>query len=174
MRILRWLGIIVATLIAVMALLTIAARLSDGPIAIFAGGPLESGELVTGPEPDWSFARDIDTIELQLVTPPRSRTTWILEHEGKIYVPCGYMNTAWGRLWKKWPIEAEADGRAIVRIEGKRYERQLVRITGPELSDALTKEILRKYGVAPTRSSVESGDLWLFQLRPTGQAGTGD
>ncbi len=37
-----------------------------------------------------------------------------------------------------------------------------------ELSDALTKEIRRKYGVAPTRSMVESGDLWLFQLEPTG------
>jgi hypothetical protein len=78
------------------------------------------------------------------------------------------MNTAWGRLWKKWPFEAEADGRAIVRIEGKRYERQLVRITGPELADVLTKEIRRKYGGSSTRSSVESGDLWLFQLRPMG------
>jgi hypothetical protein len=38
MRIVRWLGIIVGTLIAVIALLAIAARLSDGPIAIFAGG----------------------------------------------------------------------------------------------------------------------------------------
>ena len=161
-------AIIVATLIAVIASLMIAARLSDGPIAIFPGGPLESGELVTGPEPDWSFARDIDTVELELVTPPRSRTTWILEHERKIYVPCGYMKTPWGRLWKKWPLEAEADSRAIVRIEGKRYERQLVRITGPELSGVLMKEIQRKYGVSPARDSVESGDLWLFQLGPTG------
>jgi len=167
-RIARWLGIIVATLVATLALLAAAARLSDGPIAIFASGPLESGELVTGPEPDWSFARDIDTVELQLVTPPRSRTTWILEHAGKIYIPCGYMDTAWGRLWKKWPLEAEADNRAIVRIEGKRYERRLIRITGPELSDALTKEIRRKYGVAPTPSMVESGALWLFQLGPMG------
>ncbi len=168
MRIVRWLGTIVATPIAVIALLAIVARFSDGPIAILPGGPMESGELVTGPEPDWSFARDIDTVELQLVTPPRSRTTWILEHEGKIYVPCGYMNTAWGRMWKQWPFEAEADSRAIVRIEGKRYERQLVRITGSELSDALTKEIRRKYGVSPTRSMVESEALWLFQLGPTG------
>ena len=168
MRIVRWLGIIVATPIVAISLLAIAARFSDGPIAILPGGPLESGELVTGPEPDWSFARDIDTVELELVTPPRSRTTWLLEHEGKIYVPCGYMKTPWGRLWKKWPLEAEADGRAIVRIEGKRYERQVVRITGPELSDALTKELRRKYGVSPTRSLVESGDLWLFQLGPTG------
>jgi len=168
MRIVRWLGSIVAALIAVAVLLAIVARFSDGPIAIFAGGPLESGELATGPEPDWSFARDIDTVELQLVTPPRSRTTWILEHEGKIYVPCGYMNTSFGRLWKKWPFEAEADDRGIVRIEGKRYERRLVRITGLELSDVLMKEIQRKYGVTPARDSVESGSLWLFQLGPIG------
>ncbi len=168
MRIVRWLGIIVVTFIAVIAVLAIAARLSDGPIAIFPGGPLEFGELVAGPEPDWAFAREIDTVELQLVTPPRSRTTWILEQDGKIYIPCGYMNSTLGRLWKQWPIDAEADGRAMVRIDGRRYERQLVRITSPALFDALTKELRRKYRVGATSRSVESGNLWLFALMPPG------
>ncbi len=166
MRIVRWLGIIVVTFIAVIAVLAIAARLSDGPIAILPGGPLELGELVAGPEPDWAFAREIDTVELQLVTPPRSRTTWILEQDGKIYIPCGYMNSTLGRLWKQWPIEAEADGRALLRIDGKRYERQLVRVTSPALFDALTKELRRKYRVGVTSRSVESGNLWLFELMP--------
>ena len=41
--------------------------------AMFPGGPLEADELVTGPEPDWTFAKDVPTMELQLVDPPQSR-----------------------------------------------------------------------------------------------------
>ena len=39
------------------------------------------------------------------------------------------MNSTVGKLWKSWPAQAEQDGRAVVRIDGVRYERQLVRIT---------------------------------------------
>ena len=56
MRILNWLGgAIGVTLLAVVALV-IGARFGDGPIAIIPGGPLQSGERVTGAEPDWTFA----------------------------------------------------------------------------------------------------------------------
>ena len=113
-------GILV--LIPVVAILTLAVTSgsSDGPSAFFGGGPLVAGELVTGSEPDWSFAHDVGTIELQLLDPPRSRLIWIAEYDGKIYVVSGYMGNAIGRLWKRWPAQAERDGRAIVRIEGKR------------------------------------------------------
>ena len=36
------------------------------------------------------------------------------------------MGTAVGRLWKRWPVQAARDGRAVLRIDGKRYERRLV------------------------------------------------
>ena len=59
-------------LIPVTAVLTAAAkqRLSDGSDFVFSGGPLVSGELHTGPEPDWSFTNDLVTIELQRIHPP--------------------------------------------------------------------------------------------------------
>ena len=71
---------------AVTAILTAAAkqRLSDGSDFVFSGAPLVSGELHTGPEPDWSFTNDIVTIELQLEDPPRSRTIRVGEHDGKL------------------------------------------------------------------------------------------
>ena len=80
-------------LIPVTAVLTATAkqRLSDGSDFVFSGGPLVSGELHTGPEPDWSFTNDIVTIELQLEDPPRSRTIWVGEHDGKLYVFSAYM-----------------------------------------------------------------------------------
>jgi len=165
-RVLRWIAIAVIGFVALLLVVSIVARYSDGPIAIFAGGPLVAGELSTGPEPDWSFAREIGTIELQLLEPPRSRTTWVVEREGKLYVPCGYMNSGVGRMWKKWPVEAEADGRAIVRIEGRRYERRLVRVKDPAVFAELAVELKRKYQVSDFRATVDDGGLWLFELAP--------
>lgn len=167
MRIFRWLGYAVLALLAVIAIVWVAARFHDGPLGIIAGGPLVSGELVqTPPEPDWTFVHDRPTVEFQLLSPPRSRTTWILEVDGRIYIPCGYMTSAVGRLWKHWPIEAERDGRAILRIDGKRYQRQLVRIQQGEIVGKLTAELARKYGAPATSETVASGSLWLFEMAP--------
>jgi hypothetical protein len=159
---------LLGSLVLLIVIVLIGARFADGPIAIIAGGPFTSGELVTGPEPDWSFVRDIQEVEFQLVDPPRSRTTWILDHEGRIYIPCGYMTTTWGRIWKRWPIEALEDGRAILRIGDKLYERELVRIEEGPLLAPLTAELSRKYvraaDIGP--EAVTSGYLWLFELAP--------
>ena len=71
-RLLVVIGILVLIPVFALGALAVSARFSDGPSVIFSGGPLVAGELVTGPEPDWSFARDVRTIELQLLDPPRS------------------------------------------------------------------------------------------------------
>ena len=155
-------------LIPVTAVLTAAAkqRFADGPNRLFSGGPLEAGELYAGPEPDWSFVADIPTIELQLLDPPRSRLIWVQEHDGRLYVWSGYMGTMVGRMWKKWPIQAERDGRAVLRIDGTRYERQLVRIESGAVLDGITEAIRAKYPSQLTRAGVEAGDSWLFEAAP--------
>jgi len=143
-------------------------RLSDGSNFIFSGGAFETGEIYEGPEPDWSFVNDIPTIEMQLLNPPTSRTIWTVEHAGKIYVWSGYMGTAVGRMWKQWPVQAEADGRAIIRINDVRYARNLRRIqSGPEL-DGITAAITNKYPSQTTSTAVESGSVWLFEAEPRG------
>lgn len=166
LRILRGVG--VALGVALLALVAAVgfARLADGPIAILPGGPLEAGELVTGPEPDWSFARDVREMELQLVEPPRSRTVWLLVHDRGLYVVSGFMNTLVGRFWKQWPVEALRDGRAVIRIDGKRYRRRLEPIHDRALLEALAAETRRKYGVAFTADAADRGDAWFFQLAP--------
>ena len=154
--------------VAVIAVVLVVARFSDGPLAIVAGGPFTTGELVVGPEPDWSFIQDVGEVQFQSLEPARSRTTWVLEHEGKIYIPCGYMTTTWGKIWKQWPIEAEKDGRVILRIDGKLYERQLVRVKeGPVLAPLLA-QLAEKYagGNAIPLDAVSSGYLWIFELAP--------
>ena len=150
----------------------VVARFHDGPMdggfAIVSGGPFSSGEMHTGPEPDWSFLKDYFTVEFQLLDPARSRTTFVMEHDNRIFIPSGYMNSLVGKLWKHWPAEAEKDGRAILRVDGKLYERQLVRITEGEILEGVLAELSRKYGggeQAPL-SMVTSNDLWIFELTP--------
>ena len=155
-------------LIPVTAVSTAAVkqRLSDGSNFVFSGGPLVEGELYSGPEPDWSFVDDIPLIELQLINPPTTRTIWTAENEGKLYVWSGYMGTTVGRMWKQWPLQAEADGRAIVRINGVRYERNLRRIqSGPNL-EGIAAAITNKYPSRTTAASIESGSVWLFEAEP--------
>ena len=161
------LGLVLA-IAAVVAAVLIGARFADGPLEIIAGGPFTSGELQSGPPADWSFVRDIDTIEFQSLEPPRSRTVWVLAHEGRMFIPCGYMNSTWGRIWKQWPIEAERDGRIITRIDGKLYNQNLVRIQEGPLIEPLLAELSRKYagGQQIPMQAVTSGALWLFELTP--------
>ena len=164
----RILGTLLAILIVAIAALLIGARFADGPLAIIAGGPFQSGEPFTGPEPDWSFVEDIGEVEFQLLDPARSRTTWILHHDGKAYIPSGYMTTWWGRIWKHWPYEAEEDGRTLLRVGDQIYERQLVRVEeGPMLEPLLT-QISQKYlgGAEMPADVVSSGYLWIFELAP--------
>ncbi|MEZ5557881.1 MAG: hypothetical protein R3E86_04960 [Pseudomonadales bacterium] len=166
MKLLRVLLGVVVGLVAVIAAVLMGARFADGPLGLIAGGPFRSGTLVSGPEPDWRFARDLNTVAFQLLDPARSRTTWIMEYDGRIYIPCGYMDTAWGRLWKHWPIEAERDGRAILRIDGKLYERRLQRLrSGPALEPVLA-ELNRKYAAGATPATVARDSLWLFEMAP--------
>jgi hypothetical protein len=166
MRVLKWLAGVVGIAALSVAALAVGARFRDGPIVILPGGPLEAGELVTGTEPDWTFARDIMEMEFQLVEPPQSRTIWLQVHDKKLYVVSGYMNTTLGRIWKQWPAQALRDGRAVIRIDGKRYERQLVRILDDRpLLEAIAAEVDRKYG-APLRADMAaSGDVWFFALQ---------
>ncbi len=170
MRILKWLGGAIGVALLAVVALVIGARFGDGPIAIIPGGPLESGERVTGAEPDWTFARDIMEMEFQLVEPPRSRTTWLQVHDKKLYIVSGYMNSTLGKIWKQWPAQALEDGRAVIRIDGKRYERQLVRVLDDRpLLEAIAAEVNRKYGAGLSADMAESGDAWFFALEPRPQ-----
>ncbi len=159
-------GIVLATVVAVAGTL-VGVRYADGPLAMIAGGPFKTGERYVGSEPDWSFVRDVQEIELQTVEPARSRTTWVIAHEGRAFVPSGMMDSTLGRMWKQWPIEAQRDGRAIVRIDGTLYDRTLVRITDSETLLPIASELLRKYagqGGADLAGTPEG--LWVFELAP--------
>jgi len=166
MKLVRWFSIGVGAIAASLVLVAIFARFADGPLGPFPGGALRDGPLVTGAVRDWSFVDGVAEVELQLLEPPRSRTTWILHHDGSAYIPCGFPNL---RLWKKWPHQARRDGRAVVRIGGQRYRVDLQKIEAPALERALKEDLKRKYEVASEHPEV----VWFFRLDPAPSADAG-
>jgi len=155
-------------LIPVTAVTTAAVkqRFEDGPNRVFSGGPLEAGELYRGPEPDWSFVNEIPTIEMELEAPGTSRRIWVASYDNKLYVWSGYMSSFVGRLWKQWPLQAEADGRSVLRIDGRRYERNLQRVSAGPFIERLSAITSRKYNSSLTSEAIEDGSVWLFEAAP--------
>ncbi|HVP31280.1 MAG TPA: hypothetical protein VMW35_19190 [Myxococcota bacterium] len=160
MKLLRWLVLALLAFVLCLVVVGVAARFSDGPIGPFPGGPLVSGPLVADANVDWSALANVREVELQLVTPARSRTTWFLVNEGKAYVPCGFPNA--GHI-KQWPHELARDPRVVLRIDGRRYELQAVKVDDAEEWRTLAQLSATKYGHGvPTRPD----DVWYFRLEP--------
>ena len=171
--VLQLIGVVLLISAVTIGTLKIDNMSADGPSILFPGGELVTGELHTGPDPDWGFINDTAVIELQLDSPMSSRRIWIIESGGKIYVPSGYMRSFLGRLWKDWAFQvAEGDGLAVARINGIRYERQLIRIIEGEDIDGIARKLAKKYSggapdaVANTINSINDGDTWIFELAP--------
>ena len=160
-----WFGKLVAGIVVVVLAFFVVTRFTDGPMGIITGGAFSSGEVVSE-EPDWRYVKDYDIVEFQLLDPARSRTTWIVEHDGRIFIPSGYMLSNVGKIWKQWPLQAEKDGRAILRVDAKLYPRQLVRINDDPVLPAVLAELSRKYtnGTQIPVSEVSRGSLWIFEL----------
>jgi hypothetical protein len=173
----------------------VGKRLSDGPLtAMIPGGPLEAGALVTESIVDWTNVlgsggactdgecAPMKPIELQLVDPPTSRYVGAMVRDGALYVPCdlGFM---WGRfsgserwilnliyVFKRWHLDAERDGRVVLRVDGRRYEGQAVRVTDPALIGALRTQLegMARQWVAPAALAPPPGegpnDIWFFRI----------
>ena len=156
MVILRWLVRLLVLVVLVVAAIAMAARIHDGPLGPFPGGPLVAGTEVTEPVADWSFAADVQEIELQLASQTKSRTTWILVHDGKAYVPASTKFPP-GKTWHKKALE---DGRATLRIAGRKYPVTLTRVSDPAVLDALRAVADKKYRPPPGGTS----DVWVFAV----------
>ena len=163
----KGLGIGFLSILTAVALFFFGTRFTDGPLAIFTGGPFTSGALESAPE-DWSYLKDRDLIEFQTLTPARSRTVWLAVHDSRLFIVSGYMNTGYGSIWKQWPHYLSEDDRIILRIDDALHEQRLKRIMeGPEIVPVL-QELGRKYfggtqGLG-TQDTVARGDTWMFEV----------
>lgn len=154
MLVVRWLIRIVAAFALLAGAVVLSARYADGPLGPFPGGPLASGPFVTQQVDDWGFATGVEEIELQLDAQTRSRTTWVLVHDGKAYIPAA-AGFPPGKTWHRVALE---DGRAVLRIDGKRYPVQLAKVDDAAVQAAVRAVAEKKYPSRP------AGEIWLFSV----------
>jgi hypothetical protein len=139
--------------------------------------------LVETPVRDWSFAANQE-FEFELVGPRTSRTAGVVMHDGVGYISCD-LGFLWNRLegastsvlrliyiFKTWHHDAEADGRAVIRVADKRYPVYLVRVTDPNLVGELRAEIeVLAAGylgatTLPPPPPEPPNDIWFFRVDP--------
>lgn len=160
MKLLSWIAIVVGGLVFLVGAIAFGARFADGPVALLPGGPFASGEWVEDPDVDFGFAAEIQEIELQSGAPPSSRTVWILVDGRAAYVPCS-LGFPPG---KRWHTEALIHPDAVVRIEGRRYRRRLVKVEDEALAARLGAVAREKYSGGPPGDA----GVWFFHLAPPG------
>ncbi len=151
MKLLSWLVRGLGVILVLISALFLGARCHDGPLGPIPGGVLASGEWVDAASDDWAFAKDISEIEFQLESQSLSRTTWILVRDGKAWIPCSLAFPP----GKDWHERVATDGRAVLRIAGKRHAVTLAQDDDPTLPEFARAEVTRKYGnPAPGDSGV--------------------
>jgi hypothetical protein len=149
----------IAALTVVLAGALMLGRSTDGPLAWFPGGPF-SEEIERGPEPDWSFAAALDTVEVQIgSSPPRSVRTGIVVFEGVPYLPVTLS------FLKRWQHVVARNPRVVVRIEGRLFERNATAVTDAEHLSRLIAAGQAKYG-APFHARWAAALTQYFRLDP--------
>lgn len=175
-KILKWIGILIAASMLLVAAAYGAMRMNDGPVEFYPwftisiGGPFRSGELTDAPE-SWEFLIEREEIEIQTLNPTTSRTVWVPIVDGELFIVSGYMNSPIGKLWKQWPAYMEEDNRILIRDDGKIYAQCLQRVLDdPEKVVPVLAELGRKYFggsgelIPGSEIAVTSGSIWMFEV----------
>ncbi len=136
-----------------------AGCLFDGPLGFVPGGAFEA-ELEAGDEPEWSFAVDLDSVDVQIdSSPPRTLRTGIVVLDGIPHLPVTYA------FLKRWGAVVAASPRVVLRADGLLVERHAVFVTDEAAHRALLAAGQAKYG-APFHGSWTSGVTDCFRLDP--------
>jgi len=145
-------GLLIAMLVGGAFLLSRA----DGPVYVFAGGPLQSGEQVDFADMDWTAVDRLHELELEIVGAASSLTLWFSVYEGVPYVACD-LDCIDGRL-TRWPQQIERDDRVVIRVDAMRVGGRLIHVPhGSAEYTAVRAGRNRKYsGDAGGRAATET------------------
>jgi len=136
-----------------------AACWSDGPVGFVPGGAFEAAPE-TGPEPDWSFAEDLDSVDVEIASsPPRTVRTGIVVVDGVPYLPVTYA------FLKRWDEVVAGAPRIVLRADGRHIQRHAVLVTDEVAHRALIAAGQEKYG-PPFHAWWTTGVTRYFRLDP--------
>ncbi len=148
--------VVVGVLVLAVAGGTAWISRADGPVFIFAGGPLRSGELVELASLDWNALDHESELEMEIVGEATSRTLWFSVYQDVPYVACD-LDCTDGEL-SRWPQQIERDDRIVLRIAGKRIEGRLVHVLHgtPEYTAARAAREQKYSGEGGVRAAAET------------------
>ena len=137
---------------------------ADVPLGFVPGGRFE-GDLERGPEPDWTFAAELDSVDVEIGGPrPRTVRTGIVV-DGVPHLP-----VTWAPL-ERWPGAVREDPRVILRAVGLLDERHATRIDDAAELDWLRAAGQAKYG-APFHARSLAHVTHYFRLGAPAAAGS--
>ena len=117
---------------------------------------------------NWSAYEGVSVLDMQLLEPPRSRRVWLLVDEGNLYIPSGWVRSM--PFWKHWPRQAQADGRALLRIQGRIYPVELVKVENDDLRWDLARKLSAKYNLPVPNTPPDPEELWIFRAEARGRS----
>ncbi len=157
---LKSIGIIVACLVVLLVVFRITGF---GPHGRTPGLWL-SGELVTTPVTDWSFADKVQNVQLQTNTwygIPHSVNINCVTYKGQLYLDSFYAAGLTYPHGRSWNENVARDPHVRIRIGNKLYDRTLVVVTDPALREAVDEVKLKKY---PALKLPPGGTIVLFHV----------
>ena len=123
----RVFGRLLSLIVVGVIIFAVFLRFSDGPVMVFPGGPLRSGEPLAFDAVDWRALDRLRELELEVERTGRSRLLWFSVYEGRPYFSCGF--GCEGGWPKRWPYHIDRDARVVLRLDGKRIEARLERVS---------------------------------------------
>lgn len=152
--------LVVGTLSILWGALGVYARNSGGPLGPIPGGALR-GEFARDTDPDLARVAAQREVQLQVAPEtPRSMNVWVVVVDQRIFIPAALAP------WKLWPALLQQDERALLRVDGRLYERVARRVDDAVLRTKLAGEVAHKYGL----SGGDSERTWFFELRAASDA----
>jgi len=128
--------------------------LGCGPFVLIPGGELSGG--VTEVPNDWSFTKEISTVQLESrPSDPYSVNIWATGVGKDLYLHAG-ANRA------NWVEYIEADPRVRLRIEDRIYELRATRVEDPAEFKRFADAYEEKYGSRPRNENVR--EVYLMRL----------
>jgi hypothetical protein len=132
-----------------------------GPLGPIAGGHLR-GNAHTGAVKDWSFAKDVHTVQLETnPKSPHSVNTWIGVVDGHAYIPTSLILGSDVPTERKWVANVVANPAIRLRIEGVVFDLDVVKVENAEEREKARSAMMTKYGADPDPHST---DAWIFRL----------
>ncbi len=164
-KLLKSVGIVVASLVVIGGAVILGARWVFGPLGPIPGPEL-TGSVVDEPADDWSIVDAVKVIQVETrPEAPYSVSTWLTRVDDGIYVFAADGESPWVQ-------HIDDDPRVRIRIEGLIYERRAVRVADLETKHSFLSAMRSKYehdtGFDPEfwQRAWDTGEFVLFRMEP--------